>query len=231
MSPVDHLLENNRTWAAETTARDPDFFSTLAKQQAPEYLWIGCSDSRVPANQIVGLLPGQIFVHRNVANMVVHTDLNCLSVTQYAVDVLKVRHILVVGHYGCGGVTTALKGWRFGLIDNWLRHIQDVRQKHAELLETFPDEQTQIHHLCELNVIEQVMHVCETTIVQDAWLRGQDLTVHGLVYSLEDGLIRDLEISINSLKPLTSPYKAAVQRIRDLDGRSISNGISNGISH
>ena len=221
MSPVDHLLENNRTWAAETTARDPDFFSTLAKQQAPEYLWIGCSDSRVPANQIVGLLPGQVFVHRNVANVVVHTDLNCLSVTQYAVDVLKVRHILVVGHYGCGGVTTALKGWRFGLIDNWLRHVQAVRQKHAELLETFPDEQTQIHHLCELNVIEQVMHVCETTIVQDAWLRGQDLTVHGLVYSLEDGIIRDLKISIHSLDPLASSYKSAIQRIRDLDGKSI----------
>ncbi|MEI6714136.1 MAG: carbonate dehydratase [Verrucomicrobiota bacterium] len=213
MPHVSHLLQNNRIWAEQTKAQDPEFFSTLAKQQAPEYLWIGCSDSRVPANQIVGLLPGQVFVHRNVANVVVHTDLNCLSVMQYAVDVLKVRHILVVGHFGCGGVTTALKGWRFGLIDNWLRHVQDVRQKHANLLERFPDEDTQIHHLCELNVIEQVVNVCETTIVQDAWLRGQDLTVHGLVYSLQDGLIRDLSLSIDSLAPLKAAYQAAIQKI------------------
>lgn len=222
MSRVNQLLQNNRLWAEETKANDPSFFTTLAKQQAPEYLWIGCSDSRVPANQIVGLLPGQIFVHRNVANVVVHTDLNCLSVTQYAVDVLKVSHILVVGHYGCGGVTAALKGWRFGLIDNWLRHVQDVRQKHADLLETFSDKETQVHHLCELNVIEQVMNVCKTTIVQDAWRRSQELTVHGLVYSLEDGLIRDLQISTDSLEPLNRTYKAAIQRIRDLDGKSIT---------
>lgn len=221
MSKVSDLLENNRRWSEQTRSRDPEFFSTLAKQQAPAYLWIGCSDSRVPANQIVGLLPGEVFVHRNVANVVVHTDLNCLSAMQYAVDVLKVRHILVVGHYGCGGVTSALKGWRFGLVDNWLRHVQDVRQKHAELLETFPDDETRIHHLCELNVIEQVVNVSETTIVQDAWLKGQDLTVHGLVYTLNDGLIHDLGMSADSLPVLYKTYDSAVQKIRDLKGKSI----------
>ncbi|MEY5025111.1 MAG: hypothetical protein RLZZ244_639 [Verrucomicrobiota bacterium] len=215
MSMILNLIENNRQWAEETRSKDPEFFTTLAKQQAPEYLWIGCSDSRVPANQIVGLLPGQVFVHRNVANVVVHTDLNCLSVMQYAIDVLKVRHVLVVGHYGCGGVVTALKGWRFGLIDNWLRHVQDVRQKHAQLLERFSSEESQAHHLSELNVIEQVLHVCESTIVQDAWLHGQDLTVHGLVYSLEDGLLRELGLNVDCLASLEPAYSAAIQRIRD----------------
>jgi len=210
MSPIAGLLANNRTWAAETSARNPDFFSTLAQQQSPEYLWIGCSDSRVPANQIVGLLPGEIFVHRNVANVVVHTDLNCLSVMQYAVDVLKVRHVLVVGHYGCGGVMTALQCRRLGLIDNWLRHVQDVRQKHAELLETLPDQDAQARRLCELNVIEQVMNVCETTIVQDAWLREQDLTVHGLVYALQDGIIRDLNVSVGALPEIQPAYQKAL---------------------
>lgn len=212
-SPIAELLSNNRAWAGETSAHDPEFFSTLAKQQSPKYLWVGCSDSRVPANQIVGLLPGEIFVHRNVANVVVHTDLNCLSVMQFAVDVLKVRHVLVVGHYGCGGVITALQGRRLGLIDNWLRHVQDVRQKHAHLLEEAGDTEAQGNRLCELNVIEQVMNVCETTIVQDAWLRGQSLTVHGLVYALQDGLIRDLEISVDSLDQLVPKYQRALQKL------------------
>jgi len=212
-SPIAGLLSRNKAWAEETSAGDPEFFSTLAKQQSPKYLWIGCSDSRVPANQIVGLLPGEIFVHRNVANVVVHTDLNCLSVMQFAVDVLKVRHVLVVGHYGCGGVITALRGHRLGLIDNWLRHVQDVRQKHAVLLEAAGDEEAQGNRLCELNVIEQVMNVCETTIVQDAWLRGQSLTVHGLVYALQDGLIRDLHVSVGSLDRLIPTYQSALQRL------------------
>ena len=212
-SPIAGLLSNNRTWAGETSARNPEFFSSLAKQQSPKYLWVGCSDSRVPANQIVGLQPGEIFVHRNVANVVVHTDLNCLSVMQFAVDVLKVEHVLVVGHYGCGGVITALHGRRLGLIDNWLRHVQDVRQKHADLLEKAGDMEARGNRLCELNVIEQVLNVCETTIVQDAWLRGQSLTVHGLVYALQDGLIRDLRMSIGSLAQLDSVYQAAIKNL------------------
>jgi carbonic anhydrase len=194
MSDLNHLLVNNREWAAAMRAKEPEFFSKLQGVQSPEYLWIGCSDSRVPANQITGLLPGEVFVHRNVANVVVHSDLNCLSVMQFAVEVLKVRHILVVGHYGCGGVLAALSNLRFGLIDNWLRHVQDVRNKHAALLEQFPDVERQ-DRLCDLNVIEQVANVCETTIVQQAWERGQDLTVHGWVYRLEDGIIRDLKVS------------------------------------
>ncbi len=194
MSDLNHLLANNREWSEAMRAREPEFFNKLKGVQSPEYLWIGCSDSRVPANQITGLLPGEIFVHRNVANVVVHTDLNCLSVMQFAVEVLKVRHILVVGHYGCGGVLAALTNRRFGLIDNWLRHIQDVRNKHAALLETFADEDRH-DRLCELNVIEQVANVCETTIVQQAWENEQDLTVHGWVYRLDNGLIRDLKVS------------------------------------
>ena len=214
MPAIKELLENNRKWAAETSAKKPGFFSTLAEQQSPEYLWIGCSDSRVPANQIVGLIPGQIFVHRNVANVVVHTDLNCLSVMQFAVDVLLVKHILVVGHYGCGGVITALQGRRLGLIDNWLRHVQDVRQKHAYLLEDAGSEQAQANRLCELNVIEQVMNVCETTIVQDAWLRGQELSIHGLVYALQDGIIRDLNVSVGALGDIKPAYERAVKGLK-----------------
>ncbi len=214
MSPIEMLLAQNRNWAAETSARDPEFFSTLAEQQSPDYLWIGCSDSRVPANQIVGLIPGQIFVHRNVANVVVHTDLNCLSVMQFAIDVLKVKHVLVVGHYGCGGVITALRGQRLGLIDNWLRHVQDVRQKHLALLEAVPDEEDRANRLCELNVIEQVMNVCETTIVQDAWLRGQELSVHGLVYALNDGVIRDLEVCMAALDDIQPAYARALSLVR-----------------
>lgn len=185
------LLGRNRDWADEVTREDPTFFSELAKQQAPGYLWIGCSDSRVPANQILGLLPGEIFVHRNVANVVVHTDLNCLSVIQFAVDVLKVRHIIVCGHYGCGGVVAALRNQKLGLIDNWLRHIQDVRNRNADELHRLTPEQ-QVSRLCELNVLEQVMNVAQTTIVQDAWARGQALAVHGLVYGLHDGILRNI---------------------------------------
>ena len=214
MSPIETLLAQNRKWAAETSARNPEFFSTLAEQQSPDYLWIGCSDSRVPANQIVGLIPGEIFVHRNVANVVVHTDLNCLSVLQFAIDVLQVKHILVVGHYGCGGVITALRGQRLGLIDNWLRHVQDVRQKHIALLEEVPNESDRANRLCELNVIEQVMNVCETTIVQDAWLRGQELSVHGLVYALNDGVIRDLEVCMAGLSDIQPAYERALSLVR-----------------
>jgi carbonic anhydrase len=188
------LFENNRAWAADMVAHDPEFFSGLADRQAPEYLWIGCSDSRVPANQIVGLAAGEVFVHRNVANVVVHTDLNCLSVLQYAVDVLGVRHVVVCGHYGCGGVRAALDGSRHGLIDNWLRHVMDVAEKHAAELASLPDDR-RFDRLCELNIVEQVANVCQTTIVEDAWARGQDVVVHGLVYGLEDGLLRDLGVS------------------------------------
>jgi carbonic anhydrase len=214
MSTIETLLAQNRKWAAETSALKPEFFSTLAQQQSPDYLWIGCSDSRVPANQIVGLIPGEIFVHRNVANVVVHTDLNCLSVLQFAIDVLQVKHILVVGHYGCGGVITALRGQRLGLIDNWLRHVQDVRQKHIALLEEVPNESDRANRLCELNVIEQVMNVCETTIVQDAWLRGQELSVHGLVYALNDGVIRDLEVCMAGLSDIQPAYERALSLVR-----------------
>jgi carbonic anhydrase len=218
MSDLAHLIENNRKWAAEIKARQPDFFSTLAEQQSPEYFWIGCSDSRVPANQITGLLPGQIFVHRNIANVVVHTDLNCLSVMQFAVDVIKVKHILVVGHYGCAGVMAALVNRRVGLADNWLRHIQDVRMKHAELLEGGTDEM-RAERLTELNVVEQVVNVCQTTVVQEAWVRRQDLTVHGWVYSLKDGLVRDLHMSVTAPDELPRAYLAAVASVQRREPR------------
>jgi len=200
MSDVAELFERNRGWAAAMVAADPGFFAELAQRQAPEYLWIGCSDSRVPANQIVGLQPGDVFVHRNVANVVVHTDLNCLSVLQYAVDVLGVRHVIVCGHYGCGGVSAALAGTRHGLIDNWLRHVTDVADKHAAELDSLPADR-RLDRLCELNVVEQVTNVCQTTIVGDAWARGQRLTVHGFVYGLEDGLLRDLGVSVDARPP------------------------------
>jgi len=198
MSGLDELFERNRAWAAATTAEDPHFFAALVERQTPEYLWIGCSDSRVPANQIVGLPPGAVFVHRNVANVVVHTDLNCLSVLQYAVDVLAVKHVVVCGHYGCGGVKAALEGSRHGLVDNWLRHVKDVGEKHAAELASLPEER-RLDRLCELNVVEQAMNVCQTTIVEDVWARRQELTVHGLVYGLRDGLLRDLGVSASSL--------------------------------
>jgi carbonic anhydrase len=193
---LSHLFQNNRAWATRVTADRPDFFQHLAAQQNPEYLWIGCSDSRVPANQIVGLLPGELFVHRNVANVVVHTDLNCLSVLQYAVDVLKVKHVIVCGHYGCGGVRAALENAKLGLIENWLRHVQDVQSKHAAAVAAIEDPERRLRRLCELNVIEQALHVCETTVVRDAWERGQQVTVHGWIYDLHDGLLRDLNIAV-----------------------------------
>jgi carbonic anhydrase len=196
MSGIDDLLRNNREWAARITEQDPSFFQSLARQQSPRYLWIGCSDSRVPANEIVGLKPGELFVHRNVANIVVHTDLNCLSVIQYAVDVLHVDHIIVCGHYGCGGIAAAHSNRTLGLIDNWLRHAQDVMQKHRSLLDSLPDEESRLRKVCELNVIEQVTNVAQTTIVQQAWERGQELEVHGLIYALSDGLVRDLGVTI-----------------------------------
>ena len=198
MGQLDRLLEKNRAWADGIKADDPQFFDRLSSQQAPEYLWIGCADSRVPANQIVDLMPGELFVHRNVANVVVHTDFNCLSVLQYAVDVLKVKHILVVGHYGCGGVRAALLNEGSGLITNWLRHVKDVRDKHKPILEPITDVKDRVDRLCELNVIEQVDHVCQNSIVQDAWQRGQALTVHGFVYDLADGILRDMGLTVSS---------------------------------
>jgi carbonic anhydrase len=210
--PLKHLFENNRLWADKINAEDPAFFSKLAELQAPEYLWIGCSDSRVPANQITGLLPGEVFVHRNIANMVAHTDLNCLSVVQFAVDVLKVRHIRVVGHYGCGGVRAALGNMRLGLIDNWLRMVQDVRDKHLPLLESVPREVRE-DRLCELNVVEQVVNLARSTVVQDAWDRGQNVMVHGWVYGLTDGLARDTGISAASNEDLERSYQTALATI------------------
>lgn len=210
MAALSHLFENNRQWAARMRTQDAGFFERLAQQQTPEYLWIGCADSRVPANEIIGLLPGSVFVHRNVANVVVHTDLNCLSVIQYAVDVLKVKHVIVCGHYGCGGVQAAMRNLRFGLIDNWLRHVQDVHQKHLAWLSRIEDEAARVDRLCELNVIEQVMHVCQTTIVQDAWARGQALAVHGWVYGLHDGHLRDLGIKLTQTDDLETTYMAAL---------------------
>ncbi len=197
MKSLQGLFENNRKWAERTTRNDPDFFVRLSSQQAPKYLWIGCSDSRVPANEICGLDPGEMFVHRNVANVVVHSDVNCLSVIQYAVEVLKVEHIIVCGHYGCGGVNTALGGSQYGLIDNWLRHIKDVYYLHRKKLDSIEDEKERMDLLCELNVAQQVANVCHTTIVQNAWQRNQKLHVHGWVYRLGDGLLRSLDLCID----------------------------------
>jgi carbonic anhydrase len=197
MDSLPHLFASNRQWAADIEARDPGFFRKLSNQQNPEYLWIGCSDSRVPANEIVNLMPGELFVHRNVANLVVHSDLNCLSVMQYAVDVLKVKHIIVCGHYGCGGVLAALQNGKFGLIDNWLRHVQDVYQMHRAAVDALETEAEKLKLLCELNVQEQVVNVARTTVVQNAWDRGQDVTVHGWIYGLKDGLLRTLHDSVN----------------------------------
>ena len=198
MSSLNHLFDNNRAWAAEMTREDPDFFTRLLAQQTPHYLWIGCADSRVPANQIVRSIAGEMFVHRNVANVVVHTDLNCLSAIQYAVEVLQVQDIIVCGHYGCGGVLAALQNQKLGLIDNWLRHVQDVLAKHRAQIDCLPTEAEQHHRLCELNVIEQVNNVSETTVVRDAFARNQSLSVHGWIYGLNDGLLRDLEVTVSS---------------------------------
>jgi len=214
-----HLFANNRAWAAEMTRSDPQFFQRLAGQQAPGYLWIGCSDSRVPANQIVGLLPGEMFVHRNVANVVVHTDLNCLSTIQFAVDALQVRHVIVCGHYGCGGVRAALRGDKLGLIDNWLRHVEDVRWRYQAQLDALAGEDARHRRLCELNVIEQVVNVGQTTVVRDAWARGREIAVHGWIYDVADGLLRDLGVSIGGEADLATAPEAARSRLAVADGR------------
>ncbi len=214
MQILKQLFANNRAWAEQITKRDPDFFAKLSRQQAPDYLWIGCSDSRVPANEIVGLLPGELFVHRNVANLVVHTDLNCLSVMQFAVEVLQVKHLIVCGHYGCGGIKAALRGDRLGLSDNWLRHVQDVRQKHSAQLSAINPDSKRSDKLCELNVVEQVINVCQTTIVQDAWARGQQLTVHGWIYAINDGLLRDLNITVTKAEETAEAYHTALEALR-----------------
>lgn len=210
MRVLKHLFDNNADWARAQIAADPDYFSRLARGQSPEYLWIGCADSRVPANQILGLPPGEVFVHRNIANVVVHTDFNCLSVVQFAVDQLKVRHIMVVGHYGCSGVHAAMNNACLGIADNWLRHIRDVHDAHAAHLGPIEDPRQRHDRLCELNVIEQAVNVCQTTVVEAAWRRGQELTVHGWVYGLEDGRLRDLGVTISGPEEVTTTYESAV---------------------
>lgn len=215
--PLSHLFENNRQWAERKRNKDSEYFSRLAAQQSPEYLWIGCSDSRVPANQITGLAPGEIFVHRNVSNLVVHSDLNCLSVMQFAVDALKVRHVMVVGHYGCGGVRAAFEDRRLGLIDNWLRHVQDVREKHQVILDEAPESQ-RLDRLCELNVIEQVANVCRTTLIQDAWARGQSLSIHGWIYGIEDGRLRETALAASSFDEAQRNYQRAIDEVRRRTG-------------
>lgn len=207
MRILKHLFQNNQAWAKKIKERDPDFFEKLATQQSPDYLWIGCSDSRVPANEIIGLLPGEVFVHRNVANVVIHTDFNCLSCIQFAVEVLQVKHIIVCGHYGCGGVKAAMHNNQMGLIDNWLRHIKDVYHKYQATLDAIPVATARIDKLCELNVIEQVNNVCHTTIVQSAWARGQELAVHGWIYDLHDGLLRDLNVCITKPEEIPALYQ------------------------
>ena len=198
MRILQHIFENNRRWAGRVKQADPDFFTKLSRQQSPEYLWIGCSDSRVPANEIVGMPPGEIFVHRNIANLVIHTDLNCLSVIQYAVEVLKIKHIIVCGHYGCGGIKAAMDDCDHGLIDNWLRNIQDTYRYHQAKIDVLENPEDRHNALCELNVVGQVANICHTTIVQNAWKSGQDLAVHGWIYSIDDGILRDLNVCITS---------------------------------
>lgn len=213
MKTLKKVFEDNRDWAETVKAINPDFFKKLADQQSPDYLWIGCSDSRVPANEIVGMLPGEVFVHRNIANLVVHTDLNCLSVIQYAVDVLQVKHVMVVGHYGCGGINAALSGGNHGLIDNWLRHIQDVYRLHQSQIDALDDPIEKSNKLCELNVIEQVANVCDTTIVKNAWARGQELTIHGWVYGICDGILKDLDVCITGLDEVGLTRKSEVTAV------------------
>ena len=213
MNHLRSLIESNRAWAEATRKADPDFFRNLSKQQSPKYLWIGCSDSRVPANQIVGLAPGEIFVHRNVANIVTHGDLNCLSVIQFAADILKIEHIIVVGHYGCGGVQAAINDERHGLVDNWLRNVADVRDKHQRVLDEIDTSSLRHAKLCELNVLEQALNVCQTTVVQDAWGRDQPITVHAWVYSLHDGKINDLGFSVAACEQVRPFYQEAVARL------------------
>lgn len=211
MRDLRELLENNKAWSERLKANDPEFFRTLAQQQTPRYMWIGCSDSRVPATQLVGLPPGEMFVHRNVANVVVHTDFNCLSVLQFAVDLLGVSHIIVCGHDGCGGVQAAMQNLKLGLADNWLRHVQDVMQRHEARLSEISDEGERLNRLCELNVIEQALNVSRTTIVQNAWKRGQELAVHGWIYGISDGLLRDLGLCINKQAEISAAYDYAVR--------------------
>jgi len=211
---LENLFANNKAWSESMHAENPEFFSRLVNQQSPEYLWIGCSDSRVPANQIIGLAPGEVFVHRNIANVVVHTDLNALSVIHYAVEMLRVKHILVVGHYGCGGVKAALHDNRTGLTDNWLRHVQDVRDRYEAKLAGIDDTNERINRLCELNAMQQVVNVCQTSVLREAWARGQSVTVHGWCYSLENGLINDLNVSANSREEAMERYRDAVERLR-----------------
>jgi carbonic anhydrase len=212
MKKIDKIIEGNKSWSESLRAKHPEFFEDLSKQQNPEYLWIGCSDSRVPSTQLVGMNPGEMFVHRNVANVVAHTDLNCLSVIQYAVDVLRVKHIIVCGHYGCGGVNAAMNNSKLGLIDNWLRHIQDVAEKYESLLRGIEDKNARFEKLCELNVIEQSINVCQTTVVQSAWAEGLEFTVHGLIYSLQDGLLRDLNIGISNEAELQAARQKAISQ-------------------
>lgn len=211
-TPIDHLFTNNKAWSERMHAEDPEFFSRLVQQQSPEYLWIGCSDSRVPANQIIGLAPGEVFVHRNIANVVVHTDLNALSVIHYAVEMLRVKHILVVGHYGCGGVKAALNDNRTGLTDNWLRHVQDVRDRHEAKLAGIDDPLVRVNRLCEFNAMQQVVNVCQTSILREAWARGQQVTVHGWCYSLENGLVNDLKVSASSREEALDRYRDAADK-------------------
>ena len=213
---LSQLFRNNAAWAQSVREQDPEFFQRLSEQQSPQYLWIGCSDSRVPSNQIVGVLPGEVFVHRNIANLVVHTDLNCLSVIQFAVEVLRVRHIIVCGHYGCSGVRAALGRERHGLVDNWLRHLQDVRARHETALAGLADAGAQADRLCELNVIEQVVNVCNTSIISDAWARGQAVTVNGWIYGVHDGLLRDLHMVVASPDELSDRYAEALQKLPKL---------------
>ena len=210
---LQELLDSNRRWAAKTEARSPGFFTGLLAQQAPQYLWIGCADSRVPANELVDLLPGELFVHRNVANVVVHSDLNCLSVMQFATDLLKVKHIIIVGHSGCGGVRAALADMRVGLADNWIRHVQDVRNRHRAWLASVPEER-RVDALCELNVVEQALNACQTTVVQDAWARGQELVVHGWFYGLANGLLQDLKITVTGPAQMNETYERAIAAVQ-----------------
>ena len=213
-NPLENLFANNRAWSASMHAENPEFFSRLVNQQSPEYLWIGCSDSRVPANQIIGLAPGEVFVHRNIGNVVVHTDLNALSVIHYAVDMLRVKHILVVGHYGCGGVKAALNDNRTGLTDNWLRHVQDVRDRHEAILAAIDEPNERVDRLCELNAMQQVVNVCQTSVLREAWARGQSVSVHGWCYSLQNGLINDLKVSADSREEAMERYRDAVEAMR-----------------
>jgi carbonic anhydrase len=218
---LQHLFDNNRAWARDIERRTPGFFSRLQQQQSPQYLWIGCSDSRVPANEICGLLPGELFVHRNVANVVVHSDLNCLSVMEFAIDSLKVKHIMVVGHYGCSGVKAAMDNIRIGIADNWIRHVQDVRNEHRDWLYALPEGPVRYDALCELNVLEQSLNVCQTTMVQDAWQRGQEVVVHGWVYGLHNGLINDMQMSVASPDAVADAYQHALENLRQRYAKQI----------